>query len=173
MRQIQAAKVDLVGAAERDHEQRTEVWSIPVRYFSDHSDSLYEAPGHLVIDIGDNGFRYDVETNRSGSEGVAKMKIFCFDMVLMQLMVRQGVPMDFLIHDSVLYDGVDSRQRAQALRLASRVAKSTNTQYICTLNSDMIPRDDFDDTFDIDGFVRRTLTDSDPSGSLLGFQFEA
>ena len=139
---------------------------------NDNSQALYQAPGRLVIDIGSAGFKYDVEINRSGSEGVSKMKIFCFDLMLLQLMPIRNIPTDFLIHDSSLYDGVDSRQRALALERACEVSEATNTQYICTLNSDMVPRGDFSPGFDFDKYVRLTLTDKSPSGSLLGFQFE-
>ena len=157
---------------ERDHEQRRDVWNTPVRLFNDNSQALYQTPGHLVIDIGNAGFKYDVEIDRSGSEGVSKMKIFCFDLMLLQLMAIRSIPMDFLIHDSSLYDGVDSRQRALALERACEVSEETNTQYICALNSDMIPHDDFNAEFNFDQYIRLTLTDDSPSGSLLGFPFE-
>lgn len=44
-------------------------------------------------------------------------------------------------------------------------------QYICTLNTDMVPTDDFSDGFDFKPLVRLRLTDTDPSGSLLGFRY--
>ena len=171
-RKVLVEKTELAQITERDHEQRRDVWNTPVRFFNDNSQALYKTPGHLVIDIGGSGFKYDVEINRSGSEGVSKMKIFCFDLMLLQLMPIRKNPIDFLIHDSGLYDGVDSRQRALALERACEVSEATNTQYICTLNSDMVPRDDFSAGFDFDKHVRLTLTDKNLSGSLLGFQFE-
>ena len=171
-RKVLVEKTELAQITERDHEQRRDVWNTPVRLFNDNSQALYQTPGHLVIDIGSAGFKYDVEINRSGSEGVSKMKIFCFDLMLLQLMPIRKNPIDFLIHDSGLYDGVDSRQRALALERACEVSEATNTQYICTLNSDMVPRDDFSAGFDFDKHVRLTLTDKNLSGSLLGFQFE-
>jgi len=36
----------------------------------------------------------------------------------------------------------------------------------------MVPRADFSEKFDFDQHVRLTLTDKDPSGSLLGIRFE-
>ena len=44
-------------------------------------------------------------------------------------------------------------------------------QYICALNSDMIPMSDFSAGFDFEDLVRLRLTDTDPSGSLLGFRY--
>ena len=44
-------------------------------------------------------------------------------------------------------------------------------QYICTLNTDMVPVSDFSTEFDYESLVRLRLTDTDPSGSLLGFRY--
>ena len=171
-RNLKIEKAELTRTAEQDHEERRDLWSVSLSLFNENSRALYETPGHLVINIDETGFRYDVEINKSGSDGVEKMKIFCFDLMLLQVMSKQKNRLNFLIHDSGLYDGVDSRQRALALERASKVANKTNTQYICTLNSDMIPRDDFSNDFDFDEHVRLNLTDKNPSDSLLGFYFE-
>lgn len=170
-RDIRVAKEELAKIADRDHEQRREVWSKAVRLFNEISQALYKSPGCLVINITETGFKYGVEIERSGSEGIGKMKVFCFDLMLLQLVPFMSRHIDFLIHDSVLYDGVDSRQRALAIERAAQVTQAQGTQYICTLNSDMIPREDFNTDFDFDRHVRLTLKDRDPSGSLLGFQF--
>lgn len=171
-RNINIAKAELTKIAEQDHEERRDLWSVLLRLFNDNSQALYEAPGHLVIDIDETGFKYNVEINKSGSEGIEKMKIFCFDLMLLHIMSKQNNSLNFLIHDSILYDGVDSRQRALALEHASKVSSANNAQYICTLNSDMVPREDFSDGFNFDEHVRLTLTDEDPSKSLLGFYFD-
>ena len=171
-RNINIAKAELTKIAEQDHQERRVIRSVPLRLFNDNSQALYEAPGRLVIDIDDTGFKYDVEINKSGSEGIERMKIFCFDLMLLQIMSLQNNRLNFLIHDSGLYDGVDSRQRALALERASKVSSANNAQYICTLNSDMVPREDFSDGFNFDEHVRLTLTDEDPSKSLLGFYFD-
>ena len=172
-RSLRIENAELTKTAEQDHEERRELWSVAVGLFGDNSRFLYETPGRLVIDIGETGFHYEIEINKSGSEGVEKMKIFCFDLMLLQLMARRnGSRIDFLIHDSGIYDGVDSRQRALALELASAKAEETGTQYICTMNSDMVPRDDFSDTFRFDDHVRLVLGDRNPEDSLLGFRFE-
>ena len=171
-RNINIAKVELTKIAEQDHEERRDIWSVPLRLFNDNSQALYETPGHLVINIDETGFKYNVEINKSGSEGIEKMKIFCFDLMLLQIMSKQNNRLNFLIHDSGLYDGVDSRQRALALEHASKVSSANNAQYICTLNSDTVPREDFSEDFNFDEHVRLTLTDEAPSKSLLGFYFD-
>lgn len=168
--EVGAQRVDLTQVARRDHEERRTVWSHAIQLFSENSEALYEVPGELIIDVDDKGFSYGVEINKSGSDGVDKMKIFCFDLMLLQSM-PEHMEVDFLIHDSTIFDGVDSRQRARALERASTVASTLGKQYICTFNSDMVPRGNFANGFDFDRHVVLHLTDGDPSGSLLGFLF--
>ena len=108
--------------------------------------------------------------DKIGSDGVDKMKIFCFDLMLLQSR-REHEGIDFLIHDSIIFDGVDSRQRARALERASAITGAMGKQYICTFNSDMVPGADFSKDFDFDRHVKLHLEDGDPSGSLLGFSF--
>lgn len=169
--EIKIKKVELQKAAEMDYEERREKWSKAVLLFNENSNALYHAPGNLVINISDSGFRYNVEIKRSGSQGIEKMKVFCFDLMLSQLWSESKGRIDFLVHDSIIFDGVDSRQRALALERAAEVSSQCGTQYICMLNSDMIPRSDFREGFRFDDYVRLTLTDADPSGSLLGMWF--
>ena len=168
---LKIAKAELVKVAEQDHEQRRDTWSKAVRLFNDHSHALYETPGKLVIDIGETGYKFQVEIERSDSEGIGKMKIFCFDLTLLQAAKKYTGSIDFLIHDSILYDSVDSRQRALALERASKITELEGVQYICTLNSDMVPYDDFSDGFNFSQYVSMTLTDKTQSGSLLGVRF--
>jgi uncharacterized protein YydD (DUF2326 family) len=76
-----------------------------------------------------------------------------------------------LIHDSTIFDPVDSRQRAVALELAQREAEQSGIQYICTMNSDMVPFEEFTEGFDIEKYVRLRLTDATDDGGLLGMRF--
>lgn len=99
------------------------------------------------------------------------MKIFCYDLMLISFARERGLGIDFLIHDSTIFDGVDPRQRAHALELAAAMAAKHGFQYICTLNTDMVPASDFSPGFDFEGLIRLRLTDTDPSGGLLGFRY--
>jgi uncharacterized protein YydD (DUF2326 family) len=171
-RDVKAAKEELVRIAEQDHEQRRDVWSSAVRLFNEHSQALYKSPGKLVIDVGDTGYRYQVDIERSGSEGIEKMKIFCFDLAVLQLQMQARKGVDFLVHDTLMYDSVDARQRALAFERAHDVTTALGGQYICTINSDMVPSGDFTEGFDFKQYVRLTLSDATPSGSLLGMRFE-
>ena len=168
---IKVEIVELKRATTLDYEERRALWSQALSLFSEFSESLYNAAGRLVIDIDDTGYKFDVEIAGSPSEGISKMKIFCYDLTIISLARLRGLGIDFLIHDSTIFDGVDPRQRAHALELASAMAEKYGFQYICSLNTDMVPLGDFSPGFDLESLVRLRLTDTDPSGSLLGFRY--
>lgn len=170
-RDLKIGKQQLAKTAETDYEERRELWTPAVQAFNENSQALYNSPGRLLIDITDSGYRLDVVIERSDSEGIGRMKMFCFDLMLTTLMRRRNEGIDFLIHDSVIFDGVDSRQRALAIERAETVTSENCCQYICAVNSDMVPFHDFSPDFDFDSFVRIRLTDREPSESLLGFRF--
>lgn len=169
--QIKVETVELKRSAELDYEERREVWTQALTLFSDFSEHLYKAPGRLVIDIDETGYRFDVEIDGNQSEGISKMKIFCYDLMAISFARARGLGIDFLIHDSTIFDGVDPRQRAHAIELADKMSRKFGFQYILTLNTDMLPKSDFASGFDYDSLVRLILTDTDPSGSLFGFRF--
>ena len=145
-------------------------WAI--RLFNQNSEALYDAPGNLVIDVGENGFRFDVEIQRSGSHGIENMKILCYDLAIAEIASARVNSPGFLIHDSTIFDGVDERQVARALELAAARSEYAGFQYIVMMNSDSIPRSEFSDGFDFDGVVRHRLTDADESGALLGVRVQ-
>lgn len=170
-KEIKASKIELETKLQRDYEQNRAEWEKAVALFNENSLALYDEPGNLIINTTDNGYKFDVEIQKSSSEGVGKMKIFCYDLMLVELMnQRNGI--NFLFHDSSIFDGVDSRQRALALMLANKKAQENGFQYICALNSDMVPYDDFEEGFQIEEFVRLTLKDQTPEDATLGFHFE-
>ncbi len=172
-KEIKASKIELETKLQRDYEQNRPEWEKAITLFNENSQALYNEPGNLVINTTDNGYKFGVEIQKSSSAGVGKMKIFCYDIMLVELMkINQRGSIDFLFHDSSIFDGVDSRQIALALMHAHRKAAENNFQYICALNSDIIPNDDFDTEFRIDKHVRLTLKDQNPEDSILGFHFE-
>ena len=162
----------LLQRARRDHDERHAIRERAISLFNSHSQALYQAPGRLVIDITDKkGYSFNVEIQRSGSEGIDKMKVFCYDLMLAQLWAQKPASPSFLIHDSTLFDGVDERQRALALERAAVISADSGFQYICTLNSDTLPVTEFSSGFDLNHAVRLRLTDEAPEGSLLGIRY--
>jgi uncharacterized protein YydD (DUF2326 family) len=142
-----------------------------ITYFNSNTEALYRAPGRLIIDVSERGIEYEVEIDRSDSHGVSNMKIFCFDLMLMQLWCHRGTGPRMLVHDSALFDGVDERQVAAALDLAYREANRLGFQYICTMNSDDLPASELGEDHPVLGDPAIRLTDDDPSGMLLGIKF--
>lgn len=142
-----------------------------IRAFNEYSMRLYESPGTLSIRPHDTGYKMDTYIERSGSHGIENMKIFCYDLAVARLWSQRPRNPGFLIHDSTIYDGVDERQVAHALQLAASESASHRFQYICMLNSDAIPENDFDSDFDFGGHVVMTLTDDSDEGGLLGIRF--
>ena len=99
--------------------------------------------------------------------------MFCYDMVLAELgCARRHYP-DFLVHDSTIFDGVDERQVARALILAQLKCEKLGYQYICLINSDMIPYQEFDDEFtsQFNSDIILRISDNQEKGGLLGIRF--
>jgi uncharacterized protein YydD (DUF2326 family) len=157
--------------ARRDYEERHEIWEKSIELFNSYSERLYNVPGRLVIDVGPTGYKFDVEIERSGSTGISNMKVFCYDMTLATIWATRSPSPNLLVHDSIIFDGVDERQRALALELAASEATEQGFQYICTLNSDYVPWDEFSEGFDLRQYIRVGLTDQDSDGCLLGIRF--
>jgi len=174
IKDIKIARTELSKIAEQDKDDRIEMWSEVVQEFNRLSLLLYDQQGTLILDIDESGYKFDVNIERSESDGIKRMKIFCFDVTLLKLWAQKG-KIDFLLHDSIMFDPVDSRQRASALAAISEITQKVNAQYICTFNEDAFP---FDEcaliSFDYEPFINSVrLTDDEPSGSLCGFRFEA
>ena len=157
--------------AQRDLKERTALTTAQA-LFNSNSEALYEAPGNLIVDLDrQSGYKFRIDIKREGSSGIDKMKVFCYDLMRAELWSAREIRPGFLIHDSDIFAGVDERQVARALELAERKSRECGFQYIVCLNSDQVPRDEFSEDFDFDSFVRLTLTDDSPEGSLLGMRF--
>ena len=77
------------------------------------------------------------------------------------------------MHDSTIFDGVDERQVARALMLALLKSSELGFQYICLINSDMIPYQEFDDEFthQFNSSIVLRISDEQEYGGLLGIRF--
>ena len=157
--------------ARRDYEERRIQRERAITLFNANSEALYHTPGSLVIDVEPTGFRFHVEIERAGSQGISSMKVFCYDLMLAQLWSAHTRSPGLLIHDSALFADVDGRQVASAIERAAAESRRCGFQYICALNSDTVPRAEFSPGFDLDAFVRLRLTDATEDGGLLGIRF--
>jgi uncharacterized protein YydD (DUF2326 family) len=148
------------------YEQRDRI-KAAVLAFGEISEALYESPGSLTISPEMNGPKFDVNIHAAKSKGISNMQIFCFDMMIARLSAERKIGPGFLIHDSHLFDGVDERQIAKALRIGADTAKRIGWQYIVTMNSDAVPQE-FDPTPYI---IQPRLTDATETGGLFGIRF--
>ena len=162
----------LAQALRDDIHERSDFLNEAIVGFEELSKSLYEQAGSLTVDAGPNGPSFEVRIDGHRSKGITNMQIYCFDLMMMELCAKQGRSPGFLIHDSHLFDGVDERQVAKALQLGAERAKTVGFQYIVTMNSDVIPKDGFQDSFDINAYIMSTrLTDATEDGGLFGIRF--
>jgi uncharacterized protein YydD (DUF2326 family) len=160
----------LLQQANLDLEERKQQRERAIILFNNNSEALYEAPGTLSIDFGENGFKFNVDIKRSASHGIGNMKIFCYDIMMAELWSKIENSPGLLIHDSILFADVDERQRALALEMAVKQSEKNNFQYICTINSDNVPNNSFDSSFNFDKYIIQRLTDATEDGGLLGIR---
>ncbi|MBU6455359.1 MAG: DUF2326 domain-containing protein [Cyanobacteria bacterium REEB67] len=141
--------------------------------FDNYVRQLYDRPGSLIIRVGKEGYEFNTKIDRMGSTGIDFMTVFCYDFTLSQLWRNRDSFPGLLVHDSIIYDGVDARQKARALELAAKESSDFGFQYICTFNADELPVSDFSPEFDFSKYITHRLTDKDVSGSLLGLRIES
>lgn len=152
-------------------EENAMIISKAIQRFESISSTLFEETGLLTIENTTNGISIDVSKQGDKSKGIKSMQIYCFDMTLISLLREHGSNIDCLVHDSHLFDPVDSRQVAHALVTGKELAQKYNFQYIVTMNSDQIPYEYLPKDFDIASMiVTPRLTDTD-DGGLFGFRF--
>ncbi|WDF35083.1 DUF2326 domain-containing protein (plasmid) [Arthrobacter agilis] len=137
--------------------------------FSQKMHRLYGKDAALTVEVDNAGYKFTVTVPGSGSSGVDRMKLFCFDLTLLEEGAASARHPDFLVHDSVVFDGVDPRQLANALRFAQEMVQTTGGQYVCTINSNDIPPDVLDEPWFKGGIVRSILDTE--VGGLLGREF--
>jgi uncharacterized protein YydD (DUF2326 family) len=166
-------RANLKRKLQEDHHVREKALDEAILIIADAIAELYDdRAGRFVVEATENGpeFRISIEGDRGG--GIANMEIFCFDLALLQIVTKRFGGPGFLIHDSHLFDGVDERQIAGALRLGKRTSERLQQQYIVTMNSDIFDRLPADESMDLRAAVLDTrLSDKTEDGGLFGFRF--
>jgi uncharacterized protein YydD (DUF2326 family) len=154
-----------------DHTERDKAIEEAVVEFAKISEALYDESGRFTIEPTDDGPKFEFDIPDKKSTGKSKMQIFCFDMMMMKLWANEEFRPKVLIHDSILFDGVDERQVSKALYFGAKWAKQYNFQYIVTMNSDDLPDMSSFQDFNIKAhLVDLKITDSE-NGGLFGFRF--
>jgi uncharacterized protein YydD (DUF2326 family) len=170
--ELDIERANLTKALRDDLHERDATLREAILAFEALSESLYEKAGSLTIAETGSGPQFDVHIDGQRSKGITNMQIFCFDLMLTEISLKQGRGPGFLLHDSHLFDGVDERQVAKALQLGAERAEATGFQYIVTMNSDALPEEGFKPGFNIRDHVLDTkLTDATDTGGLFGLRF--
>lgn len=159
---------------QQDHLDRGNQLVEAIESVVDLVDELYDdRQGSFVIEASENGpeFRIAIEGDRGG--GISNMEIFCMDLGLARTIAKRMTGPRFLIHDSHLFDGVDTRQAARAIEMGARVCSEIGWQYIVTLNSDVFDSLPFaDPSFIKAAILPVNLSDRTEEGGLFGFRFD-
>ena len=170
--ELDIERANLTKALRDDLHERDAILREAILAFEALSESLYEKAGSLTIAETGGGPQFDVHIDGQRSKGITNMQIFCFDLMLTEISLKQGRGPGFLLHDSHLFDGVDERQVAKALQFGAERAEAAGFQYIVTMNSDALPKEGFKPGFDIRDHVLDTkLTDATDTGGLFGLRF--
>ncbi len=170
--ELDIERANLTKALRDDIHERADIIREAILAFESLSESLYEKAGSLTISETGSGPQFDVHIDGQRSKGITNMQIFCFDLMLTEISLKNGRGPGFLIHDSHLFDGVDERQVAKALQLGAERAEAAGFQYIVTMNSDALPRDGFKAGFDVRShIIDAKLTDATDNGGLFGLRF--
>lgn len=169
---IASERQALLSRAVIDRAERRPRWSSIIARFVEATEYLYNEPGSLNFGLNQNGYTFDTQMPRSGSNGVENMVIFSYDIALAQTWSQRAAGPGFLFHDSILFEGVDERQIALALNFAKRRSELNKFQYVALMNSDNVPQADLAELkLDWRQHIRLELEDSDPASTLLGYRF--
>lgn len=167
---LKIRRQELLLRLKQDYSEQSATLNRAIVTFEEISTQLYQKPARFTPTETSNGPLFKVEVEGERSPGIGNMQIFCFDMMLMQLTTARAMSPGFLVHDSHLFDPVDSRQVGTALKLGGTLTQEKDFQYIVTLNSDKqieAPPD-----FNLSDYVMPvTLTDANETGGLFGLRF--
>jgi uncharacterized protein YydD (DUF2326 family) len=167
---LKIRRQELLLRLKQDYVEQSENLKRAIVIFEEISSQLYEKPSKFTPTETPNGPSFKIEGQADRSPGIANMQIFCFDMMLGRIMSERHLGPGFLVHDSHIFDPVDSRQVGAALEYAANTASEIGIQYIVTLNSDKSL--EFPDDFDLAPYLLDTkLTDASETGGLFGLRF--
>ncbi len=120
-------------------------------------------------------FNIDAKIESDNSDGINNVKIFCYDLTI--LFKGHNHNINFLFHDSRLFDGIDERQKAELMLVLNENFNNTSKQYIASINQNQL-----NEIRNILGEKRYkeiiedntvlVLTDEDASEKLLGIQVD-
>lgn len=126
---------------------------------------------------GENQTAFNIEPRieSDSSDAIGHVKLFSYDLSLLFHGYNHNI--DFLFHDSRLFDGIDERQKASIFKIIYNNFTNTSKQYIATINQNQIneikpllPEEEYDNI--IEQNIILNLTDDNDSEKLLGIKVD-
>jgi uncharacterized protein YydD (DUF2326 family) len=176
LREIDRRKIEQTEATETYLKKIASDLDILRNYFRELAKCFYpNSVAGLSIENneGDNQLRYkiDAKIESDTSDGINNVKIFCYDMTL--LFRGQNHNINFIFHDSRIFDGIDERQKTELFRILYKEFCESNKQYIATINQNQLSeiknimtKEQYNKI--INENIIYELTDEMDSGKLLG-----
>lgn len=168
--EIRLAEAAIETDAEAAYEEDGAIRQAAMSIYSRICGSLYEGGGSLLIEADKRGYTFGFAMGRADSGGISRMTTFCLDLTIMELRVTGAGWPKFLAHDSIIFDGVDTRQVGVALKLAMQRSSDLGKQYICAINSDILSLLDSETRTEMAKQTIVELADV-PGGGLFGVEF--
>jgi len=120
-------------------------------------------------------FNIDAKIESDASDGINNVKIFCYDLTI--LFKGHNHNIDFVFHDSRVFDGIDERQKADMFKTVYQKFTQANKQYIATVNQNQLDEikkhikdGEFEKIITLNTVL--TLTDESDSEKLLGIKVD-
>lgn len=157
---------------EQDLQERMVSLESAIDLFASIFVELYGEAADLIVTANESGYKFKVNLPRSGSTGTAKIGVIAYDLVVSRLWAERQEGLGFLVHDSVVFDGIDEVQRAGIIAIGKQYAEEAGFQYLVTLNSDDLPSNEFKRVgLDVNENCILRLSDVPPDQSLFGTRF--
>lgn len=182
-RQLKLERAEIGRSMDLDLSERHIQIDMASKLFTAFARHLYgdAREAYLIVEAAETGMKITPHIAEDSSSGIGNMKIFCFDLAWAVVAHRAKRCPNFLVHDGYLYDGVDARQIARALHLATQVMQQEKMQYLVAMNSDDLAKahEARANDPDLDGWdperhvIEPRLTDSSATGGLFGYRFDS
>ena len=175
--QVHLRTAELVTSVRAELHERASSLNEPIALFSELGSEIYtDREARLLVEATDKGIlKVTPWISGDRSTGVLGVETFMFDIVCLISGIKGQRAPRILVHDSHLFDAIDSRQVASCLNIGARLAEEHGFQYIVTLNSDFLDsvQSQSEGAFDAEPYIMSTrLTDATEDGGLFGFRFD-
>lgn len=175
---LKEKKIEIATEERIEYEDTRSIWDESEKFFAALTREFYKGAGTLGIELlGENkkwGFTFDPHIPSDESGGIMTINVFTFDMTVFHQQRICDRQMDFMIHDSTVFESPDPRQSGNVLAAALRITEKSGGQYICAINSDRLEAKEFQEIISRDEsrkLTKLTLSDESEDTKLLRCTF--